>query len=203
MGLSVRHFDYNNVILDMLSAPNNGLAVPHLRCLQWKTAVANVVIDNMKENDGIYIPINLQKDVLPIFYIDNTDWLEDGPDRKNTSNYLQMSIFQRKIQELLPIKLKIKKEETESLKVKSNSFNEILPYLKPNKSQFQQSPGCDKFCQSLDICPTSLFDIWISFRFFERIMFENNTSLQSPPRESICSVSIKIVTEISFRHHQC
>ena len=43
-----------------------------------------------------------------------------------------MSIFQRKVQELLPINLKIKKEETESLEL--NSFNEVLPYLKLNKS---------------------------------------------------------------------
>ena len=51
-----------------------------------------------------------------------------------SSNYLQMSIFKRKVQELLPINLKIKKEETESLELKPNSFNDILPYLKLNKS---------------------------------------------------------------------
>ena len=67
----------------------------------------------MKENDGIYIPTNLQKDAPPMFHITNIDWLEDTPDGKSTSHYLQMSTFQRKIQELLPIKLKIKKEETE------------------------------------------------------------------------------------------
>ena len=94
-----------------------------------------------------------------------------------------MSIFQRNIQKLLPIKLNIKKEETESLKPKVNSFNEILPYQKPNKSQFQRSPGCENFCRSHDVCLTSLFDIWIAFRSFGRIVLENDTSLQSPPRE--------------------
>ena len=34
MGLSLRHFDRNNVILDMLSAPNHGLAIPPLQCLK-------------------------------------------------------------------------------------------------------------------------------------------------------------------------
>ena len=94
-----------------------------------------------------------------MFYIDNIDWFQEVPDGKNTSNYLQMSIFQRKVQEFLPIKLKIKKEETESLEKKPNSFNEILPYLKPNKSQFQQSEGYENFCQSPGIFPNSLFDI--------------------------------------------
>ena len=103
--------------------------------------------------------------------------------RKNTSNYFQMSIFQRKVQEFLPIKLKIKKEETESLEKKPNSFNEILPYLKPNKSQFQQSEGYENFCQSLGIFPNSLFDIWFFFRSFRRIGIEKNTLLRSPPRE--------------------
>ena len=68
-----------------------------------------------------------------------------------------MSIFQRKIQELLPINLKINKEETESLELKPNSFNKILPYLKLNKSQFQRSEV--------------------------QIGFEKNTFLRSPPRE--------------------
>ena len=98
MVLSLRHFGCNNVILDMLSASNYGLAIPPRQCLKWETAIANAVIDNMKENDGVYIPTNLQKDVLPMFSIDNIDWLEDTPDGKNTSHYLQMSVFQRKVQ---------------------------------------------------------------------------------------------------------
>ena len=118
-----------------------------------------------------------------MFYIDNIDWLEDTLGGKITLHYFQMSIFQRKIPELLPIKLNIKKEETESLKLKSYSFNEILPYQKPNKSQFQQSPGCENFYRSLEICPTSLFDICIAFRSFRQTMRENDTSLQSLPTE--------------------
>ena len=46
-----------------------------------------------------------------MFYIGNIDWLEDTPGAKNTY-YLQRSIFQRKIHELLPIKLNDEKEET-------------------------------------------------------------------------------------------
>ena len=41
----------------------------------------------MKENDEIYIPTYLQKDVLPMFHINNIDCLEDTPDGKNTSHY--------------------------------------------------------------------------------------------------------------------
>ena len=72
MGSPLRHFDCNNVILDMLSAPDHGLAIPPLQCLEYETTIANAVINNMKEKDGIYISTNLQK-VLPMFHIDNRD----------------------------------------------------------------------------------------------------------------------------------
>ena len=45
-----------------------------------------------------------------MFYIGNIDWLGDTPGGKNTY-YLQRSIFQRKIHELLPIKLRMKRRK--------------------------------------------------------------------------------------------
>ena len=62
--LHLRHFDRNNVILDFLSAPDYGLAIPPLRCLKWETAIANAVIDNMKENDRIYTP-KVKSQIIP------------------------------------------------------------------------------------------------------------------------------------------
>ena len=92
-----------------------------------------------------------------------------------------MGIFQKKVQELLPIKLNIKMKERKSLELKPNSFNEVLPYLKPNKFQFQRSEVYENF--SLGICPNSLFDIWFFLRSFGRIGFEKSTFLRLPPRE--------------------
>ena len=85
----------------MLSTPNYGLAIPRLQCLKWETVIANGIINNMKENDGIYIPIYLaylQKDILPIFCIDDIDWLKDTCDKKmhHIICYLQMNIFLKK-----------------------------------------------------------------------------------------------------------
>ena len=111
MGLLLRHFDCDNILLDILSTPNYGLAIPSPQWLKWETAIAKVVVNNMKENQRICSPTNLQKNVFLMFYIGNIDWLEDTPGGKNTY-YLQRSIFQRKIHELLPIKLKDEKEET-------------------------------------------------------------------------------------------
>ena len=162
---------------------SSGYTIRNYQERTLKKNIPGIRIEYFIPNRAKRIKTNLQKDALPMFHIDNIDWLEDTPDGKNTSHYLQKNIFQRKIQELLPIKLNIKKEKTESLKLKSNSFNEIWPYQKPNKSQFQGSPGCENFYRSHDICLTSLFDIWIAFRSFEQIVLENDISLQSPPRE--------------------
>ena len=168
----------------MLSAPNYGLAISPLQCVKWETAIANSVIDNIKENNGVYIPTNLQRDVLPLFHIDNIDWLEDTPDGKNTSHYLQMSIFQRKMQESLPISLNIEKDNTQSLTLKSNSFHDLLPYQKPNKSQFHRSPGCKTFCRTMNTCfPCLFFDTWIAFRSLGRFLIENSVSLQASTME--------------------
>ena len=96
MGLSLRHFDCNNVILNMLRSPSYGLAIPPLKCFKWETAIANAVINNMKEKDGIYIPTNIQKDVFSMFHIDNIDWLEDTPDGKKCITLFTDEHFSKK-----------------------------------------------------------------------------------------------------------
>ena len=75
----------NNAVLNLLSAPNYGLSPTPRQCLLWETALANAVIDNMKNHDDVYIPPNMVKCILPMFHIDNIDWHEDTPDGKNTS----------------------------------------------------------------------------------------------------------------------
>ena len=75
----------------MLRASNYDLAIPPLQCIKWETTIANACCNQQYEkNDGIYIPTNLQKDALPMFHINNIDWLEDTPDGKSTSYYLLM-----------------------------------------------------------------------------------------------------------------
>ena len=117
IGLSLRHFDPSNVTLDMLSTPDYDLAIPPHQCLtisQRETVIANGVINNMKENDGIYIPIYLaylQKDILPIFWIDHIDWLKDTCDKKNASHYLLFADEHFSQKKLLPMKLNFKKRK--------------------------------------------------------------------------------------------
>ena len=69
MGFLLRHFHCSNIVFDVLSAPNHGLAIPTLQYLKWETAIANAVIDNLI----ISFSTNPQEDVLPMFHIDNID----------------------------------------------------------------------------------------------------------------------------------
>ena len=63
MGLLRRYFDRDNILLDVLSTPNYGLAIPSPQWLKWETAIAEVVVNNMKEIQRICNPTNHQKNV--------------------------------------------------------------------------------------------------------------------------------------------
>ena len=87
----------------------------------------------MKENNNIYIPHNLQKDALPLFHIDNIDFIEDTPDGKGTTHALIMTIFQKRLVDPASFCLDVK-QQTTSLTLKKNSFNELQRYSKPQRS---------------------------------------------------------------------
>ena len=96
VGLTLRHYDRNNTVLNLLSAPHYGLSISPRQCAIWETSIANKIIDNMEENDNCFIPPNLVKSVLVFHHIDNIDWLEDIENCKNTSHFLQHIVVQRK-----------------------------------------------------------------------------------------------------------
>ena len=45
----------------------------------------------MNTNDNVYIPFNISKETLPMFHLDNIDFIEDNPDGRNTTHSLQLS----------------------------------------------------------------------------------------------------------------
>ena len=83
IGLALRKCVRNNQMINLLSAPNYNLSIDSRACLLWETHIANAVIDNMENNDNVYIPFNLSKGTLPMFHCDDIDFIEDTPDRKN------------------------------------------------------------------------------------------------------------------------
>ena len=94
IGLALRKCDRNNQIINLLSAPNYSSSINSRTYLLWETRIANAVIDNMNMKDNVYIPFNISKETLPMFHLDNIDFIEDTPDGKNTTHALQLSVFQ-------------------------------------------------------------------------------------------------------------
>ena len=126
LGVSLRYYDRNNAVFNLLSDPNYGLSPTPHQCFLWEMALANAIIDNMKNHEGIYIPPNMVKSILPMFHIDNIDWQEDAPDEKNTSQYILLCVFQR-----VPLTLDVDQKNT-SLILKENRFNIYLIALNHN-----------------------------------------------------------------------
>ncbi len=49
-----------------------------------ETSLANAVIDQMQQCNGIYLPPVLKKEIMPFYAAGNTDFSEDTPDGTGT-----------------------------------------------------------------------------------------------------------------------
>ena len=144
IGLALRKCDRNNQMINLSSAPNYNLSIDSRACHLLETHIANEVIENMENNDNVYIPFNLSKGILPMFHVDNIDCIEDTPDGKNTTNALQLSVVQcSNVNNSNPMTLHL--DDTKELTLTPNSFNEIAKCDKPCKNNFERTGGCINF----------------------------------------------------------
>ena len=98
------------------------------------------LLTTWKKTISVLYPQNLVKSVLVFYHIDNIDWLVDRANCKNTSHFLQHTVFQRKTVPDNQFILNL--EKPTSLQLKENTFNELLYHAKPSKANFQRTPGC-------------------------------------------------------------
>ena len=136
--------DRNKHIIDVLSAPGYHLAINSRQCLKWETVLGNAIIDNMENNN--FIPVDMVKGVLPCFHLDNIDFTEDTADGKHNMHALQLSVFQKRTRDCSQFILDVNQKNV-SLKLKSNSFNELLPCSKAKVSMFHRTSGCTNSMQ--------------------------------------------------------
>ena len=69
--------------------------IPYNRTLLLETAIANAVVENTKEFDGLYVPPFLKKGTFVFFAIDNTDFAEDTVDGKGTTHGTITAVYQK------------------------------------------------------------------------------------------------------------
>ena len=103
--IALRNSDRNNQVLKLLSAPSHGITISTKQTLLWETRIA-------------------KKNVIPMFRLDNIDWLEDTLNDKKTSHELQLSVFQPRINEKCePIVLDL--ENTQNFTLIDNPFDQL------------------------------------------------------------------------------
>ena len=166
LAVALRKSDRNNEIINLLSAPGYGLIISAKKALQWETRIANAVIDEMQKNNGLFIPPHFQKNVTPMFHLDNIDWLEDSADGKKTSHLLQLSAFQpsgaEKRQNPFIMDLSV---STQSCTLKPNDFNTLLECNKPLPNEFRRD--CTYHQGSLPNTERTTLNTWIALKCFE------------------------------------
>ena len=80
LALTVHHDTHNKLLMDLLSA--HDYCVPYGRTLLMESALANAVVQNTREFQGLYVPPFLKKGAFVFFTVDNTDFSEDNADGK-------------------------------------------------------------------------------------------------------------------------
>ena len=89
---STRSKDFVELISDL------GLCISYDKIIKIENFIANSVTQRIKENNRVYIPSNIVRGVPIHFAIDNCDFKNDNPDRKNESQDTAQVVIQNLLQ---------------------------------------------------------------------------------------------------------
>lgn len=115
LALTVHHKTRNKMLINLLSA--HDYCVPYSRTLRMETALANAVVQNTRELEGLYVPPFLKKGAFVFFAVDNTDFAEDTPDGKGTTHGTITAVYQKADVRGAPVAPPLKITEAHTLSV--------------------------------------------------------------------------------------
>ena len=115
LALTVHHDTRNKKLIDCLSA--HDYCVSYGRTLQMETALANAVVENTREFQGLYVPPFLKRGASVFFAVDNTDFSEDTADGKGTTHGTITAVYQKAEVPGEPIARPLKIDDCHSLSV--------------------------------------------------------------------------------------
>ena len=95
MSLHVHKVTRSRALIDMLS--NFHLSISYEKVLKIETLLANAVITKMGDNNGVYVPPNIEHGTRIHFAIDNVDFRNDTPDGKNDCIMVIFTVLTLKI----------------------------------------------------------------------------------------------------------
>ena len=93
LGLTVHHDTRSKMLMDLLNG--QGHCVSYGRTLLIETALANAVVENTRQFQGLYVPPFLKKGAFVFFAADNTDFAEDTADGKGTTHGTVTAVYQK------------------------------------------------------------------------------------------------------------
>ena len=141
MGLVAHQRTRDKRFINLLSSYK--LCIPYKEVLYTDTAIANAMIDNMQENNNIYIPANFTKGVIPTYHIDNIDFSEDTPSGGGTTHALNVVVFQpRNVSPTPKIELDLHMPIPSTTGLNDNTFGDLKECRKPSFKDFIRPISC-------------------------------------------------------------
>ena len=137
LALTINHDTRNKKLVDLLNA--QGHRVSYSRALIMEIALANAVVENTKQCQGLYVPIFLKKGTFMFFASDNTVFAEDTADGKGTTHGTVTAIYQKADEPGEPITPPLRIGDTKSKSLLVTPYHTaILPCEKPKATSSQQ-----------------------------------------------------------------
>ena len=131
--------------MDFLNA--HDYYVPYGRTLLMETALANAVVQNTREFQGLYVPPFLENGAFVFFAVDSTDFSEDTADGKGTTHGTITAVYQKAEVPGQPVAPPLRIGDAQSLSVTPDHVD----ILHCNKLKSQVAKRTDHFVASKGI----------------------------------------------------
>ena len=139
LALTIHHDTRNKKLVNFLNA--RGHCASYSRAPIMETALANAVVENTKQCQGLFVPPFLKKGTFMFFASDNTDFAEDTADGKGTTHGTQSLPSTRRLMHLVnqshTLSLRIGDTKSKSLLV-TPYHTAMLPCEKPKATASQK-----------------------------------------------------------------
>ena len=137
LSLTIHHDTRNKKCVNLLNA--QGHCASYSRALIMETALANAVVENTKQWQGLYVPPFLKNGTFMFFASDNTDFAEDTADGKGTTYGTVTAIYQKADAPGGPITPPLRIGDTKSKIILVTPYpTAMLPCEKPKATASQQ-----------------------------------------------------------------
>lgn len=94
-GIMVHNLTRSQILVDLFH--KNGCSINYFSVMKIETQIANAVIRKMDENNGVFLPENINNNERVWFAADNIDFQEKTPDGKGTLHGTVITVYQELI----------------------------------------------------------------------------------------------------------